>query len=253
MKNSNIILETKNLKKSFIDSKNGVKVEILKGIDFELKNGEVIAIIGASGCGKSTFLRCLNGLESIDSGEIIFENTPLTPKSNWLKIRQKIGMVFQSYELFPHLSVIDNITLAPIKILKQSKEAARKNAREWLKKIGLESKENSYPHSLSGGQKQRVAIVRSLCVNPKIMLFDEVTASLDPEMVKEVLDVIKNLASEGMSMIIVTHQMRFAEAISDRTIFFDNGVIAEQNYSKLFFSNPQNERTRKFLNIFDFE
>lgn len=250
MKND-IILQTKNLKKSYVDS--NTKVQILKGIDFELRNGEVVAIIGPSGCGKSTFLRCLNGLESIDSGEIIFEGVLLDSKINWRNIRQKIGMVFQSYELFPHLSVIDNITLAPIKILRQSKQQARLKALEWLKIVGLESKAQSYPSALSGGQKQRVAIVRSLCMNPKIMLFDEVTASLDPEMVKEVLDVIKNLARDGMSMIIVTHQMRFAQAISDRSVFFDNGVIAEQGSSKSFFTHPQNARTRQFLNIFDFE
>ncbi|MWV62056.1 ATP-binding cassette domain-containing protein [Helicobacter saguini] len=248
-----IILQTKNLKKSYIDSKSKNKMQILKGIDFELKNGEVVAIIGPSGCGKSTFLRCLNGLESIDSGEIIFEGQRLDSKSNWRHIRQKIGMVFQSYELFPHLSVIENITLAPIKILKQSKDVARQKAIEWLKIVGLESKIDSYPNDLSGGQKQRVAIVRSLCMSPKIMLFDEVTASLDPEMVKEVLEVIRTLANNGMSMIIVTHQMRFAQAISDRSVFFDNGLIAESGDSKEFFSNPQNPRTRQFLNIFDFE
>ncbi|RDU66392.1 glutamine ABC transporter ATP-binding protein [Helicobacter didelphidarum] len=252
MQDENIILETKDLRKSFKNSHDG-EVEILKGINFSLKEREVVSIIGPSGCGKSTFLRCLNGLESINSGTIIFENKILDSKTNWRKIRQKIGMVFQSYDLFPHLSVLDNILLAPIKILKKNRAIATQEAMQWLKRVGLESKIKSYPKDLSGGQKQRVAIVRSLCMNPTIMLFDEVTASLDPEMVKEVLEVIKSLASDGMSMIIVTHQMRFAEAISDKVLFFDKGIVAQEDSADIFFKNPKTDRIKQFLNILDFE
>lgn len=251
-KTADIILETKNLKKSYASKDHG-ELEILKGIDFHLKQSEVVSIIGPSGCGKSTFLRCLNGLESINSGEIIFEGNILDSRTNWRTLRQQIGMVFQNYELFPHLNVLQNIILAPTKILNQKKSEAEQQAHQWLKKIGLESKAKSYPRDLSGGQKQRVAIIRSLCMNPKIMLFDEVTASLDPEMVKEVLEVIKSLAIDGMSMIIVTHQMRFAQAISHRIIFFDKGVIAEEGNSHEFFNNPKTQRAKQFLTIFDFE
>ncbi len=248
---SNPILETRQLKKTFVDNM-GKEIEVLKGIDFSLHKGEVISIIGPSGCGKSTFLRCLNGLEMISSGSIIFEGLSLDSKSNWRLIRRKIGMVFQSYELFPHFNVLDNIILAPIKILNIPKDEAINNAMTWLKKVGLEQKARSLPRDLSGGQKQRVAIIRSLCMNPTVMLFDEVTASLDPEMVKEVLEVIKSLAKDGMSMIIVTHQMRFAEAISNRVVFFDNGIIACEDNAKNFFANPSNDRIRQFLNVFDF-
>lgn len=247
-----IILETRELKKSFYDKTHG-NMEILKGINFSLKKSEVISIIGPSGCGKSTFLRCLNGLESINSGTIIFNDKILDSDTNWHLIRQKIGMVFQNYELFPHFNVLDNIILAPHKVLKKNKKNAIEEAMLWLKKVGLEDKAKSFPKNLSGGQKQRVAIVRSLCMNPDIMLFDEVTASLDPEMVKEVLEVIKTLAIEGMSMIIVTHQMRFAQAISHRIVFFDKGEIAEEGYADTFFTSPQTNRAKQFLNIFDFE
>ncbi len=247
-----ILLETKNLKKTFINKTYG-EIEVLKGINFYLKESEVVSIIGPSGCGKSTFLRCLNGLELIKSGSIIFNGETFNNKTNWKLIRQQIGMVFQSYELFPHLNVLDNILLAPCKILKKNKEEVKNEALQWLTRAGLEEKAQNYPKDLSGGQKQRVAIVRSLCMNPKIMLFDEVTASLDPEMIKEVLDVIKTLAEEGMSMVIVTHQMKFAHAISHRVMFFDNGIVAEEGNADNFFNNPKTQRAKQFLNIFDFE
>lgn len=247
-----VLLETRNLRKSFAHKTQG-NVSILKGINFFLKESEVVSIIGPSGCGKSTFLRCLNGLESIDSGEIVFDGNVIREKSNWRILRQKIGMVFQSYELFPHLSVLDNVLLAPCKILKKPKSEATQDAIQWLKRVGLGEKINHYPRDLSGGQKQRVAIVRSLCMNPRVMLFDEVTASLDPEMIKEVLEVIKSLALDGMSMVIVTHQMRFAEAISHRVVFFDNGVVAEEGEAQSFFKSPQTQRAKQFLTIFDFE
>ncbi len=246
------LLETIDLKKTFINHTQG-EVQILKGINFKLRESEVVSIIGPSGCGKSTFLRCLNGLEMIKSGKIIFCGKELNSKTNWKLVRQQIGMVFQSYELFPHLSVLDNILLAPCKILKKSINEAKEEAYKWLKRVGLEEKASNYPRDLSGGQKQRVAIVRSLCMNPKIMLFDEVTASLDPEMIKEVLEVIKTLANEGMSMVIVTHQMKFAHAISHRVMFFDNGIVAEEGNAHEFFNNPKTIRAKQFLNIFDFE
>ncbi len=247
-----VLLETRNLRKSFTNKSQG-DIPVLKGIDFYLRESEVVSIIGPSGCGKSTFLRCLNGLESIDSGQIIFDGKEIQERANWRILRQQIGMVFQSYELFPHLSVLDNILLAPCKILKKSKASATEEAMQWLKKVGLEEKVYHYPRDLSGGQKQRVAIVRSLCMNPKVMLFDEVTASLDPEMIKEVLEVIKSLAFDGMSMVIVTHQMRFAQAISHRVMFFDNGMVAEENEAQTFFNTPKTKRAQQFLNIFDFE
>ncbi|WP_104763143.1 amino acid ABC transporter ATP-binding protein [Helicobacter aurati] len=246
-----VLLETKGLTKSFSDSL-GIH-QILKGIDFCLHEGEIISIIGPSGCGKSTFLRCLNGLETINSGEILLNGMQLDKQTNWKQVRQYIGMVFQSYELFPHLTVLDNILLAPLKVLKKNKEQAQTEALAWLKRVGLESKAKSYPRDLSGGQKQRIAIVRSLCLNPKIMLFDEVTASLDPEMIKEVLEVIKSLANEGMSMVIVTHQMRFARSISHTVMFFENGFVVEKGNANDFFSNPQTERAKAFLNTLDFE
>lgn len=247
-----VLLETHDLHKSFTNKTQG-SVAILKGINFTLKESEVVSIIGPSGCGKSTFLRCLNGLESIDSGQIMFCGKDVHAEANWRILRQQIGMVFQSYELFPHLSVLDNILLAPCKILKKSKDEATSEALQWLQRVGLADKVKHYPRDLSGGQKQRVAIVRSLCMNPKIMLFDEVTASLDPEMIKEVLEVIKTLALDGMSMVIVTHQMRFAQAISHRVMFFDSGVVAEEGDAQEFFQAPKTKRAQQFLNIFDFE
>ena len=219
--------------------KNYQELEVLKGINLDIHQGEVVVIIGASGCGKSTFLRCLNGLEDIQGGDIILDNEIKfsDTKNDMTKIRQKIGMVFQSYELFPHLTILDNILLAPTKVQKRNKEEVKQQALKLLERINLLDKQNSYPRQLSGGQKQRVAIVRALCMNPEIMLFDEVTAALDPEMVREVLDVMLELARDGMTMVIVTHEMQFARAVADRVIFMDNGNIAEQGEAEEFFFN----------------
>ena len=228
------ILEIKNLTKKYGSQ------TILDGIDLSIEKGEVVVVVGPSGCGKSTLLRCINSLEDIDAGEIIHDG-------------HKIGMVFQSYELFPHLSVLDNITLAPIKVQKRDKAEVKKQALELLKRVGLLDKADSYPRQLSGGQKQRVAIVRALCVEPEILLFDEVTAALDPEMVREVLDVMLDLAKQGRTMIIVTHEMQFAKAVADRVIFLDGGHIVEEGKPKEFFENPKTERAKKFLDVFRFD
>ena len=223
-------------------------------INLSIKKGEVVVLLGPSGCGKSTLLRTINGLESIQNGEIIFHGKNIHGKNtDWKKIREKIGMVFQNYELFPHLNVIDNILLAPIKIQKRDKAEVLNQAEELLKKVGLEDRKLSYPRELSGGQKQRIAIVRALCMNPEVMLFDEVTASLDPEMVREVLDVILNLAKSGMTMFIVTHEMGFAKLVANRIIFLENGKICEESDPKEFFSNPKTQRAKEFLNIFQYE
>lgn len=235
--------------------KNYQELEVLKGINLDIHQGEVVVIIGASGCGKSTFLRCLNGLEDIQGGDIILDNEIKfsDTKNDMTKIRQKIGMVFQSYELFPHLTILDNILLAPMKVQRRNKEEVKQQALKLLERVNLLDKQNSYPRQLSGGQKQRVAIVRALCMNPEIMLFDEVTAALDPEMVREVLDVMLELARDGMTMVIVTHEMQFARAVADRVIFMDNGNIAEQGEAEEFFSSPKTERAQKFLNTFSFK
>lgn len=226
---------------------------VLDGVSLEIKKGEVCAILGPSGCGKSTFLRCINGLENINEGKIIFKQKDIHQnKTDWRNIRQKIGMVFQNYELFPHLSVLENIILAPTKVQKRSKDEAISQAIKLLNRVGLEHKKDAYPKELSGGQKQRVAIVRALCMNPEIMLFDEVTASLDPEMVKEVLEVIKELAMQGMTMILVTHEMKFAQKVADKIVFFDKGKIVEITTPQEFFTNPKSQRAKKFLNIFEF-
>ena len=249
----------KQLDKVVLSAKDVVKnygeLEVLKGINLDIHQGEVVVIIGASGCGKSTFLRCLNGLEDIQAGDIVLDNEIKFSdiKNNMTKIRQKIGMVFQSYELFPHLTILDNILLAPLKVQKRNKTEVKEQALKLLERVNLLDKQNSYPRQLSGGQKQRVAIVRALCMNPEIMLFDEVTAALDPEMVREVLDVMLELAREGMTMVIVTHEMQFARAVADRVIFMDNGNIAEQGVAEEFFSNPKTERAQKFLNTFTFK
>ena len=249
----------KQLDKVVLSAKDVVKnygeLEVLKGINLDIHQGEVVVIIGASGCGKSTFLRCLNGLEDIQAGDIVLDNEIKfsDTKNNMTKIRQKIGMVFQSYELFPHLTILDNILLAPLKVQKRNKAEVKEQALKLLERVNLLDKQNSYPRQLSGGQKQRVAIVRALCMNPEIMLFDEVTAALDPEMVREVLDVMLELAREGMTMVIVTHEMQFARAVADRVIFMDNGNIAEQGVAEEFFSNPKTERAQKFLNTFTFK
>lgn len=227
---------------------------ILDDFGLEVQEGEVVVIVGPSGCGKSTLLRCINGLEEIQSGTIAIDGQEISDnKGSRSLLRQKIGMVFQSYDLFPHLSVMGNLLLAPVKVQKRAKEDVRREAMELLGRVGLEDKADSYPRQLSGGQKQRVAIVRALLLHPEILLFDEVTAALDPEMVREVLDVILELARQGRTMLIVTHEMQFARAVADRIIFLDEGKIIESNTPKEFFQHPQKERTRKFLNVFSFE
>ncbi|MFC3847133.1 amino acid ABC transporter ATP-binding protein [Helicobacter baculiformis] len=242
-----IVLETIQLRKYYRDHL------VLDGINFKLEKGEAVVILGPSGCGKSTFLRCLNGLEEIQEGRILFNQQEISaPKTNWNKVRQKIGMVFQSYELFPHLNVLQNILLGPMKVQRRAKEEVEDKAIALLKRVGLEHKKNAHPRELSGGQKQRVAIVRALCMQPEIMLFDEVTASLDPEMVKEVLEVILELAQEGMSMIVVTHEMKFAKKVAHRIVFFDQGHVLEESSPQAFFESPQSERAQKFLEIFNF-
>ncbi len=241
--NNEILIKIKNLEKRF------GKNEILKGIDLEIKKGEIIAIIGPSGSGKSTLLRCMNLLEKPSNGEVIFEGISLTKNINNInEIRQKIGMVFQNFELFAHKSVLENIILAPMKIKKTNYENAKEQAHELLKRVGLYDKKNEYPKRLSGGQKQRIAIARALAMNPDVMLFDEPTSALDPEMVKEVLDVIKELANEGMTMAIVTHEMNFAKEVADRVIFIDEGMILENASPKEVFENPKSERAKDFFN-----
>jgi len=224
------------------------EVEVLKGIDIEIKKGEVVVIIGPSGCGKSTFLRTLNLLEDPTGGHVYFEGTDITdPKTNVNLHRQKIGMVFQQFNLFPHMTVLKNMTIAPMKLLKLSKEEAEKRALELLDRVGLKDRADSYPSQLSGGQKQRVAIVRALCMQPEVMLFDEPTSALDPEMVGEVLEVMKSLANEGMTMAVVTHEMGFAREVADRVLFIDQGIIMEQGAPEEIFSNPKSPRLKDFL------
>lgn len=223
-------------------------VEVLKGIDEHINQGEVVVLIGASGSGKSTLLRCLNLLEEPTAGEIIFEGISLTDKKIDINVhRQKMGMVFQQFNLFPHMTVLENITLAPGKLRNLSREDLNKQALELLKMVGLAEKAHSYPKQLSGGQKQRVAIVRALAMAPKVMLFDEPTSALDPEMVGEVLDVMRKLAAEGMTMVVVTHEMGFAREVGSRVLFIDEGRILEQGHPSEFFSNPQHQRTKDFL------
>ena len=236
------MIETKKLEKHFKD------LYVLKGIDQKIEKGEKVVIVGPSGSGKSTFLRCLNFLEVPTGGEVWFEGTNLTDASvNIDKHRQKMGMVFQHFNLFPHLTIMQNITLAPIKLKLQTKEEAEANAERLLERIGLLDKKDAYPSTLSGGQKQRIAIVRSLAMNPDVMLFDEPTSALDPEMVGEVLDLIKELADDGMTMVIVTHEMAFAKEVATRVLFMDEGQILEENTPDEFFGNPQNERLKEFL------
>lgn len=245
--NEQVLLEIKGLHKEY-DGKG-----ILRGVNLEVHKGEVVVVLGPSGCGKSTLLRCLNGLEPIQGGDIKLGNKSLTDKNvNWQDIRQKIGMVFQSYDLFPHMTVIENILLGPIKVQKRDKAEVLEQAKQLLDRVGLLDRMNSYPRQLSGGQKQRIAIVRALCMNPDIMLFDEVTASLDPEMVREVLDVMLGLAKQGMTMVIVTHEMTFAQAVADRIVFMDAGQICEMTDPKEFFTSPKTERAKQFLNIFQY-
>lgn len=242
MHDNQILFEIKDLCKSFGDHL------VLNRINTEIRQGEVVVIIGPSGSGKSTFLRSLNLLEEPTSGSIIFEGLNITdPKCNINKYRQKIGMVFQHFNLFPHKTILENMTLAPMKLLKKSKEEAEKQAMELLKRVGLEEKANAYPSQLSGGQKQRIAIVRSLCMSPDMILFDEPTSALDPEMVGEVLNVMKDLAKQGMTMAVVTHEMGFAKEVGTRVMFIDEGQIKEENNPKDFFENPQNPRLKEFL------
>jgi polar amino acid transport system ATP-binding protein len=225
-------------------------VKVLKGISTEINKGEKVVIVGPSGSGKSTFLRCLNLLEVPTSGQIVFEGNEITdPKVNINKLRQKMGMVFQQFNLFPHKTILQNITLAPIALKLQSKEEAEENARRLLVRVGLPDKAAAYPVQLSGGQKQRIAIVRALAVNPDVMLFDEPTSALDPEMVGEVLDVMKELAHDGMTMVVVTHEMGFARQVGTRVLFMDDGQIMEDTDPANFFDNPQNERLKEFLSM----
>ena len=236
------MIEVKGLKKEF----NGLKV--LNGIDYKIKQGEKIVVIGPSGSGKSTFLRCLNLLEEPTEGEVWFDGVNITdPQNDINKMRQKMGMVFQHFNLFPHMTVLGNITFAPVRLGLQTKEEANANAMRLLKRIGLEEKANEYPNRLSGGQKQRIAIVRALAMNPEVLLFDEPTSALDPEMVGEVLDLIRELANEGMTMVIVTHEMGFAREVGTRVLFIDEGVIKEENTPQEFFANPRNPRLKEFL------
>ncbi|MBD8033861.1 MULTISPECIES: amino acid ABC transporter ATP-binding protein [Solibacillus] len=224
------------------------KLEVLKGIDYEVQEKEVVCVIGPSGSGKSTFLRCMNLLEEVTDGAIYINGVQINdPKTNINEIRTEVGMVFQQFNLFPHMSVIDNITMAPMQIRNLNKQDAEQLAMELLDKVGLREKADNYPQQLSGGQQQRVAIARALAMKPKVMLFDEPTSALDPEMVKEVLEVMKNLAKEGMTMVVVTHEMGFAREVGDRVLFMDGGYIVEQGHPEDVFGNPQNERTKAFL------
>ena len=239
------LLEIKDVHKSFGDKK------VLDSINLKIKESQVVVILGPSGCGKSTLLRCINGLEKINEGTLVFNSKEYgDKKTNWREVRQQIGMVFQSYDLFPHMTVIENLLLSPTKVQKRSKEEVKEQAVELLNRVGLDDRLDAYPNELSGGQKQRIAIVRALCMNPKLMLFDEVTASIDPEMVYEVLQVIKELKNTGMTMIIVTHEMGFARNVADQIVFMDGGVVVEQAEPKEFFNNPKEERTKSFLSKF---
>ena len=242
--NDNAIIKVSGLKKHFT----GGTVKALDGIDLEIKKGQVIVIIGPSGCGKSTFLRSMNLLETPTDGEIFLEGVDITdPKNNINLHRQKMGMVFQQFNLFPHMTVLKNITLAPMKLLKMSKEAAEEKALALLKRVGLEDRKDAYPSQLSGGQKQRIAIVRALAMNPEVMLFDEPTSALDPEMVGEVLEVMKELAKEGMTMVVVTHEMGFAKEVADTVIFMEEGKVAEKGTPEEIFESPKHPRLKEFL------
>lgn len=236
------MIEVKELHKSF------GSLHVLKGINDYINKGEVVVVIGPSGSGKSTYLRCINRMEEASGGQILVDNVDITDKQVDInQIRQKIGMVFQHFNLFPHMTVLENITLAPIQVKKMKEEEAKAIAYELLDKVGLREKANEYPNKLSGGQKQRIAIARALAMNPEVMLFDEPTSALDPEMVKEVLEVIKNLAKEGMTMMIVTHEMGFAKEVGTRLVFMDEGTILEEGNPKEVFENPKEERTKLFL------
>lgn len=238
----NLLIKVEGLVKKF----NGVTV--LKNISAEIYKGDVVFIVGPSGSGKSTFLRCLNLLEVPDGGKIYFEGADITdPKNDINKYRQKMGMVFQQFNLFPHMTIIKNLTHAPMKLQGKTKEEATKTALDLLKRVGLENRADDYPNQLSGGQKQRIAIIRALCMKPDVMLFDEPTSALDPEMVGEVLSVMRDLAEENMTMVVVTHEMAFAKEVANKVIFMDDGVITEQNSPEEFFTNPKSERLKSFL------
>lgn len=243
------LLEIIDVKKDFREAGG-----ILKGVSLSVERGEVVVILGPSGCGKSTLLRCINGLESIQGGTISLDGEVISNRTKEMHlIRQKVGMVFQSYDLFPHMTVLQNILLGPMKAQKRSRSEVESEAEALLKRVGLYEKKDAYPRQLSGGQKQRVAIVRALCMHPQVMLFDEVTAALDPEMVREVLDVMIELAKEGQTMLIVTHQLEFARAVADKIVFIDDGLIVEEDTPEQFFNNPRTERARKFLSAFMFD
>lgn len=245
MKDNTPLIRVENLTKDF-----GNKTLALDKVNNNIYNGEVVVVIGPSGSGKSTFLRCLNLLEVPTSGHIYFEGTDITdPKNNLNKHRQKMGMVFQQFNLFPHMTIMRNLTIGPMKLLKRSKEESEKKAIALLERVGLADRAYSYPNQLSGGQKQRIAIVRALCMEPDVMLFDEPTSALDPEMVGEVLDVMKNLAKENMTMVVVTHEMGFAREVASRVIFMENGRILEENNPEEFFENPKSDRLKNFLNM----
>jgi len=242
--NDDTLISVNGIKKYF----NGEKIKALDGITADIKKGEVVVVIGPSGSGKSTFLRCLNLLETPTYGHILFNGIDITdPKTDINLHRQKMGMVFQHFNLFPHMTILKNMTIAPIKILKKSKEEAEEQAMALLKRVGLEDRAKAFPSQLSGGQKQRIAIVRALCMNPDVMLFDEPTSALDPEMVGEVLDVMKQLARDGMTMVVVTHEMGFAKEVGSRVIFMDEGKIVEENSPVSIFESPQSDRLRSFL------
>ena len=249
---NNVILKCEKVVKKYDDG--ALSVQVLNGLDLEVSQGQSVSIIGSSGSGKSTFLRCINGLEEIQGGEVRLDGETISGLKNSAlpAVRQKLGMVFQSYDLFPHMNILDNITLAPTKVQKRSRKEAEAEARELLSRVNLADKEKAYPRMLSGGQKQRVAIVRALAMHPELMLFDEVTAALDPEMVREVLDVIMELSEQGLTMLIVTHEMSFARAVADRIVFMDGGHIVETGTPEEFFTAPKTERARTFLDNFQF-
>ena len=242
--NDNVIISAREVKKHF----RGGTIKALDGISTDIRKGEVVVVIGPSGSGKSTFLRCLNLLETPTGGSILFNGVDITDRKVNINIhRQKMGMVFQHFNLFPHMTILQNMTLAPIQLLKKSKAEAEEKAMGLLERVGLADRANAYPSQLSGGQKQRIAIVRALCMEPEVMLFDEPTSALDPEMVGEVLEVMKDLAREGMTMVVVTHEMGFAREVGSRVLFMDEGKLVEENTPEAFFANPTNERTKLFL------
>ena len=243
---SGYVLEIKNLKKSF--DGNGV----LDGISLAMKDGEVVVVVGPSGCGKSTLLRCVNGLETPDSGEILLDGAPIAGM-DMVRVRRQIGMVFQSYDLFPHMDVLGNLSLGPVKAMKRPRDEVEAEAVQALKRVGLADKLHALPRQLSGGQKQRVALVRAMLMRPRLLLLDEITAALDPEMVREVLNVVLDLARDGRTMLIVTHEMRFAEAVADRVLFLEQGKVVEEGKPAGFFRHPQTPRARAFLDTFEFD